>query len=300
LRRLPRFEYFKPDSFEGAVKILTEHQGRIRPLAGGTDLLIAMKEKGLTVGNVVDLKGIGGYDFVQESKGQIEIGALASIRSVESSPLIRGKFPFLAAAAGMIGSAQIRNKATLGGNLCNAAPSAETAPALICLGASVEIIDGEGTRNIPLEEFFLGPGRTVLNGSGLVRKIIIPLLPPNAAGVYYKHSPRRAMDLAVVGVACLVRLDSRKERCTDARIVLGAVAPMPLRAKQAEAAIKGKEITEKEIEEAGVAASREAKPITDVRGSVEHRTEMVGFFVKKGIREVLAAIKSDSCQRDER
>ena len=300
MRRLPRFEYFRPDSFEAALRILSEHKGRIRPLAGGTDLLIAMKEKGLNLENILDLKGIEGYDSIQESEGQIEIGALASIRSIETSPLIREKFPFLSAAAGMIGSAQIRNKATLGGNLCNAAPSAETAPSLICLRAMAEIIDEKGMRVIPLEEFFVGPGQTVLNGAGLMRKILIPPLPPHSGGIYFKHSPRRAMDLAVVGVACLLILDSGKKRCTDARIVLGAVAPTPLRAKGAEALIKGKEITEKEIEEAGETASREAKPITDVRGSAEHRTEMVRLFAKRGISDILAMIKSDLHQGAER
>jgi aerobic carbon-monoxide dehydrogenase medium subunit len=300
LRRIPRFDYFKPDSFEAAVRILSEHKGRIRPLAGGTDLLIAMKEKGLTVQNILDLKGIKGYDSIQEAKDQVEIGALASIRSVETSPLIRQKFPFLSAAAGMIGSAQIRNKATLGGNLCNAAPSAETAPALICLRAMVEIIDEKGMRVVPLEEFFVGPGQTVLNGAGLMRRILIPPLELNSRGIYFKHSPRRAMDLAVVAVACLLTLDPDKMRCIDVRIVLGAVAPTPLRAKGAEALIKGKEITEKEIEEAGETAGREAKPITDVRGSAEYRTDMVRLFVKRGIRDVLQMIKSDSRQRDER
>jgi carbon-monoxide dehydrogenase medium subunit len=300
LRRLPRFEYFKPDSFEAAVRILGEHKGRIRPLAGGTDLLIAMKEKGLTLENVLDLKGIKGFDSIQESKGQIEIGALATIRSIETSPLIRTKIPFLSVAAGMIGSVQIRHRATLGGNLCNASPSAETAPSLFCLAASAEIIDEKGVRVIPLEEFFVGPGQTVLNGSGLMRKILIPPLPPNSACIYFKHSPRRAMDLSVVGVACLLTFDSARRRCTDARIALGAVAPTPLRVKGAETLIRGKEITEKEIEEAADSASREAKPITDVRGSAEYRTDMVHWFVKKGIRDILARIKSDSHQEAER
>lgn len=292
MRKLPKFNYFKPESFEEAIQLMKKYEGKIHPLAGGTDLFVAMKEKGATPENIIDLKGIKGYDFIRENNGQIEIGALASIRSIETSPLIKRKFPFLAEAAGKLGSVQIRNKATIGGNLCNAAPSAETAPSLICLNAMMEIMDENGVRVIPLEAFFTGPGQTVIDGCGLMTKIIIPPLPQNSAGIYFKHSPRRAMDLAVVGVGCVLTFGSDKKRCIDSRIALGAVAPIPLRAKRTEAVIKGKEIAEKEIEEAGEVASQEAKPITDVRGSAEYRTEMVKVFVKRGIRETLKRIRS--------
>lgn len=292
MRRLPRFEYFKPGSFEEAIKILKEHKGKIKPFAGGTDLLVGMKEKGVTYENVLDLKGIKGYDFIRENSGNVEIGALASIRSIELSALINQRFPFLSQAVAKLGSVQVRNRATIGGNICNAAPSAEAAPSLICLKAQAEIIGEKGTRVVSLDDFFTGPGQSVLNGAELVTKFIIPPLPANAAGAYFKHSPRRAMDIAVVGVGVVLTLDSAKKKCIESRIVLGAVAPVPLRAKRAEAVINGKEITEKEIQEAGEIASQEAKPITDVRGSAEYRVEMVKVFTKRGIREALRLIKS--------
>jgi len=292
LRKLPKFNYFKTESFEEAIQLMKKYRRKIQPLAGGTDLFVAMKEEGPAPENIIDLKGIKDYDFIRENNGQIEIGALASIRSIEISPLIKRKFPFLAEAAGKLGSVQIRNKATIGGNLCNAAPSAETAPSLICLNAMMELMDENGVRVIPLEAFFTGQGQTVIGGCGLMTKIIIPPLPPNSAGIYFKHSPRRAMDLAVVGVGCVLTLDSDKKRCIDSRIALGAVAPIPLRAKRTETVIKEKEITEKEVEEAGEVASQEAKPITDVRGSAEYRTEMVKVFVKRSIRETLKRIRS--------
>lgn len=284
--KLPRFEYFRPGSFEEAIKILRKYEGKIRPLAGGTDLFIAMKEKGTAWENVLDLKGIRHYDFIRETDGGIEIGALATIHSVETSPLIKKKIPFLADAAGKIGSIQIRNKATIGGNLCNAAPSADTAPALLCLGAEMEIVEESGARRIPLEDFFMGPGKTMLGNSSLLEKIIIPFPPPNSAGVYFKESPRRAMDLAVVGVSCLLTLDRAKKKCLHCRIALGAVAPTPMRAKKAEMLLIGREVTEKEIAAAGEVASQEARPISDVRGSAEFRREMVKVFVKKGVREL--------------
>jgi carbon-monoxide dehydrogenase medium subunit len=282
-RKLPKFEYFRPESFEEAVKILRKHEGQIRPLAGGTDLFIAMKEKGAAWENVLDLKGIPDSDFIREADGGIEIGALATIRSVETSPLIKEKIPLLAGAAGTIGSVQIRNKATLGGNLCNAAPSADMAPGLLCLGAMVEIMEDSGASRIALEDFFVGPGKTILRGSALLKKIIVPFGPPNSAGIYYKESPRRAMDLAVAGVSCLLTFDSAKKKCLDCRIALGAVAPTPMRAKKAELLLMGREVTEKEIAAAAEMASQEARPISDVRGSAEFRREMVKVFVRRGV-----------------
>ncbi|HBB15506.1 MAG TPA: hypothetical protein DCZ97_00355 [Syntrophus sp. (in: bacteria)] len=292
MRKLPRFDYFMVTTFEEALELLQKYHGQIRPLAGGTDLFIAMKEKDAHPENILDLKGIKGFDFIREIEGGIEIGALATIRSIETSPLIKQRFPLLSEAAGKLGSVQVRNRATIGGNLCNAAPSAETAPPLICLQAEAEVIEISGIRRVPLEEFFTGPGQHVLNGSGLMRSIIVPFTPENCGGVYFKYSPRKAMDLAVVGVGCVLTLDAEKKRCLNSRIVLGAVSPIPLRVRKAEAMVNGREITEKEIEEAGVVASQEANPITDVRGSAEYRREMVKVFVKTGIREVLNLIRT--------
>ena len=292
MRRLPKFNYFRPESFEEAVRLLREHRGRIRAFAGGTDLFVAMKEKGVTFENVLDLKGIRGSDSISRADGTIEIGALASIRSVETSPLIREMLPFLSEAAGKLGSVQVRNRATIGGNICNASPAAETAPALIALGAQVEIIGEKGPRAAPLEKFFLGPGRSILEETELVTKILLPPLPPNSGGAYLKYGPRRAMDIAVVGVGCVLTLDSGKKKCLDSRILLGAVAPIPLRANMAEAAVNGTEVTEREIEEAGERAKQEARPITDIRGSAEHRAERVKVFVRRSLREALRVIRA--------
>jgi CO/xanthine dehydrogenase FAD-binding subunit len=292
VRKLPIFNYFSPQSMDEAIKILREKEGKIRPFAGGTDLFVAMKEKGVSCENILNLKSIKGFDFIRESNGNIEIGALATIRSIETSELLESRVPFLSAAAGRLGSIQIRNMATLGGNICNASPAAETAPALLALEASVEIVGDEKQKIVSLEDFFIGPGLTVLKEKELVTKFIIPPMPEDSAGVYFKHSPRQAMDIATVSVCCLLTLDSDRKRCIDSKIVLGAVAPKPIRATMAEAMVNRKEISEKEIERAGEAASQEAKPIADIRASAEYRTEMVKVFVRKGIREVLRKLKS--------
>ncbi len=292
MKTLSRFEYFKPRSFEEAIKLLNEHKGKIRPLAGGTDLIVSMKEKGLKVQNILDLKGIEGYDFIREANGSIEIGALTTIRSIETSQIIRQRCPFLSEAAGVLGSVQVRNMATIGGNVCNASPSAEMAPPLMALEAQLEIIGDKGTRRVPLEGFFTGPGQSVLMENELVTMLVIPLLPPNSAGAYIKHSPRKAMDIAVVSVCCAITFDFDKRRCIDSRVVLGAVAPTPLRARRVESVLNNKEITEMEIEEAMGVAACEARPITDIRASAQYRTEMIKVFVGRGIREASRRIRS--------
>ena len=286
------FEYVSPNTRAQAISLLGADWGKAEILAGGTDLFIAMKEKGAAWENILDLKGIPDYDHIRETDGRIEIGALATIRSVETSPLLKEKIPFLAEAAGKIGSVQIRNRATLGGNLCNAAPSADTAPTLICLGAEGEIVEEGGARRIPLEDFFLGPGKTALRESALLTKVLIPLPASNSRGFYFKESPRRAMDLAVVGVSCLLTLDPARKKCLDCRIALGAVAPTPMRAKKAEMLLIGREVTEEKIAAAAHAASEEASPISDVRGSADFRREMVKVFVKRGVRELLNGTRS--------
>jgi carbon-monoxide dehydrogenase medium subunit len=287
LRRLPKFEYFRPDSFEEAIQILKAHKGRIRPIAGGTDIIVAMKEKGVTWENLLDLKGIKGFDLIRDVDGHIEIGALTSIRAIEKSSLLKERVPFLTESASVLGSVQVRNMATVGGNICNAAPSAELAPALIGLRATLEIIGDEGPRIIPVEDFFIGPGQCALGDSELLRKFIIQPLPEHSAGAYFKHSPRKAMDIAVVGVGCVLTCDGKSKKCTDARVVLGAVAPTPMRAKRAESALTGKIITESEIREAASLAGQEARPITDVRGSAQYRREMVKVFTARSICEAL-------------
>ncbi len=293
-RKLPKFAYFRPESFSEALDLLKTYEEKIRPLAGGTDLFVAMKEKGAVWEYVLDLKAIPETDFIRRADGCIEIGALTTIRSVETSSLIQKEIPLLAAAAGTIGSVQVRNRATIGGNVCNAAPSADMAPALLCLGARGEMIAASGTKEVLLEEFFLGPGKTVLGNSALLKKIIIPFPPSKSAGIYHKESPRRAMDLAVAGVACLLAFDERGKRCLTCRIALGAVAPTPIRAKKAEALLANREITAEEIAAAGEAAVAEASPISDVRGSAEFRREMVRVFVKRGLEEALQAARSQS------
>ncbi|HXG53678.1 MAG TPA: xanthine dehydrogenase family protein subunit M [candidate division Zixibacteria bacterium] len=289
MKRTEPFEFYQPATLREASRIVLEKGPGGRFLAGGTDLVIAMKEKGLLPKYVVDLKRIPGLTGIQENgDGGIVIGALTTMREIETSPLLRRKYPFLAQSAAEVGSIQIRNRATVGGNMANATPSADVAPSLIALDAQVTIAGADGERSLPLEEFFRGPGQTVMRPEEILTAITIPKSAPGLVGEYIKFSPRDMMDLAYVGVAVAFALEAGERRCTGVRIVLGAVAPTPLRARRAEAAVEGRVLTEEVAAAAGEEAARESRPISDVRSSAEYRRAMVGAMTKRALLNAAA------------
>ena len=254
-----------------------------RFLAGGTDLVIAMKEKGLLPKYIVDLKRIPGMSGIHEnSDGTITIGALTTMYTIETAPLIKKKYPFLAQSAAEVGSIQIRNRATIGGNMANSTPSADVAPSLIALNTTAKIARADGERAIAMEEFFRGPGQNVMSADEILTEITIPKTSPQLVGEYIKFSPRDMMDLAYIGVAVAYDLGGDK-RCSNVRIVLGAVAPTPLRAKNSEAMLEGEVLSEALAAKVGDEAARESKPISDVRSSADYRRAMVGVMTKRAI-----------------
>jgi len=287
------FEYVVPEKLEEAVSLLVQHDGKAAILAGGTDLLVKMRDRVLQPGLLIDLKHItdlSGIDY-SEAEG-LRIGALVNICDIEKSKLIQEKFSMLSQAAGTLGSVQVRNKATVGGNLCNAAPSADMAPSLLGLGASVTLAGPGGESLLPLEEFFTGPGETVLGKGQILKDVRVPNMSAHSEGIYLKFSRRKAMDLALVGVASVLTMDSALANCTDIRIVLGAVAPTPLRAKRAEAVLRGNKISDFLIKEAAKVASEEAAPITDVRASLWYRKQIIKVLVNQSIVQALEKLKS--------
>ena len=258
-------------------------------LAGGTDILLGIKSGQIQSPVVVDLKGISGLTGISSDQNGLYIGALTTVREIETSSVIQEKAPILALAASKLGSVQVRNRATIGGNLCNAAPSAELAPALLCLKAKVEITGLHGSREVALEQFFTGPRQTVIQKGELLSRITFPQFEDNSGGVYYKLSVRKAMDIAFVGVA--VCLEVSDEKVLDARIGLGAVAPVPMRAITAEAVLKGFELTADRVERAAKAAAAACQPISDLRASAEYRREMVHNLVARGVQEAFRLAK---------
>jgi carbon-monoxide dehydrogenase medium subunit len=302
MKRTEAFEFYQPATLQEASRLVIENGPGGRFLAGGTDLVIAMKEKGLLPKYIVDLKRVPGLSGIREnSDGSITLGALTTMREIETSPLIKKKHPFLAQSAAEVGSIQIRNRATIGGNMANATPSADTAPALIALNATATIASGGGVRTLALEEFFKGPGQTVMSADEILTEITIPETAPSLVGEYIKFSPREMMDLAYVGVAVAYNLGAKDKKCDGVRIVLGAVAPTPIRAKRAEAVLEGQVLTDALAEKAGQIAAEESKPISDVRSSADYRRAMVGTMTKRALlNAAVGPAKSWYDRRDRR
>ncbi len=291
-----RFEYLRPKSVQEAISLLREHDGKARVIAGGTDLVVDMRA-GMTNQTpklgpqyVIDLESIPELDYIEcDEKQGLRLGALDKIRALEKSSLLHQYYPVISQAAGQLGSVAIRNVATIGGNLCNAVPSAEMPPALIALSAKARIAGFGGDRVIPLEEFFVSSCKTVLNPAELLVEILVPVLPPNTKGVYLKHGKRwGTFDLAIVNVAVVLTLEADNQTCRDVKIVLGAVASTPMRAKKAEAILSGKKIESSLIEKAAQAASEEARPITDIRASAAYRAGMVKVFTRRALEQIMA------------
>ncbi len=300
MKRTEPLAMYQPTSVQEASRLLKENGPGGRFLAGGTDLVIAMKEKGLVPKYVVDLKKIPGLKGIRENTdGSITIGALTTMREIETSPLLKKQYPFLAQSAAEVGSIQIRNRATVGGNMANATPSADVAPSLIGLNALAKIVGANGERTVALENFFRGPGQNVMTDDEILTEITIPKTPRRVFGEYIKFSPREMMDLAYVGVAVVYSL-GEQNHCEGVRIVLGAVAPTPIRARKAEAAIEGQNLTEALADKAGQIAADESKPISDVRSSADYRRAMVATMTKRALLNAAVGPGKSWVERRER
>lgn len=272
-------EYFRPQRIEEAVESLSSFGEAARAIAGGTDLMV---EKPPFVNCLVDLTNLN-LGYVDKEGGGIKIGALTTISELEESPVLqKGPYRAVAAAARSIGSPNIRNMATLGGNLCYGAPSADMPPSLIGLDAEARIFGPKGIRTVALKDFFKGVHKTVLKYDEILKEVFIPG-PPTHTGTDFQKFGRTAVDLALVNVGVRVTCDGGG-RCENSVIVLGAVAPTPMRAAKAEEVLKGKKITEALIEKAALSASAEALPIDDVRASAEYRRELVVHLTKNALR----------------
>lgn len=290
---LSQLEYFTPKSIEEAISLLSEYGEKARIISGGTDLLMQMKNRVTLPDFLINIRDISGLDYINFNKIEgLRIGALTTISSIENSPMIRNKFNILACAASMLGTPVIRRRATIGGNLCNAAPSADTAPALLVLGATVKITGRDGEKVVPVEDLFTGPGQTIIKHGQILTEIQIPALPDKSGGAYIKQTRRHGADLAIVGVAALVSIEG--DTLKDVKIALGAVAPTPIRARKAEEILKGKKLDDKLLEEAGQAASSESKPIDDTRSSADYRKKMVGILVKRAVIHAIAQAKMEA------
>jgi CO/xanthine dehydrogenase FAD-binding subunit len=288
-RRLPKLDYQKPGNLRETLELLDENrEKRCIVYAGGTDVIPKLKARLMNPPQLlVDLKGIKELDFISyDEKTGLRIGALATIASVVEAQIVKKNYPALFQGAKSIASTHIQNRGTIIGNICNAVPSADSAPALLCLGAKVVCVSMAGQRTIPLDRFLIGPSQTSLEPGEIVREIQVPPVTTSTGGAYLKLSPRSRMDLAVVGVAAVVRKDNGA--FGDIRIGLGAVAPTPMRATKAEARLKGETLSDKVIAEAAKIAAQESEPIDDHRASAMYRRMMVEVLVKRAIQQALS------------
>ena len=287
----PEFDYILAEDLESASKLAKEKGDKAMIMAGGTDVILIVKASGGAVDTVIDIKNISGMDQLdfEEGKG-LKVGALTKLFDIQTSKLVKEKMPAVADAAHYVASAQIRRKGTMAGNICNASPSADTAPILTAMDAKVNVFSADGERQIPIGEFFKGVKKTALEKGEIVTSIDIPELKAQEGSAYFKHSVRKAMDLAIIGVAAWVRMDGKK--IADCRIALGGVGITPLRAPEAEKILIGNEISEDLLEQAGQKAAEGCSPISDVRASAEYRSDMVRVYTKRAVKKAVETLKA--------
>lgn len=281
-------DYVRPTTIAETIKLLVDNGHKARPIAGGTDLLV---EKDPEIDIVIDVADLG-LDYVKTDSQGIKIGAATTFTMLETSPaLSKGPYNILAQAAHVVGTPQIRNVATLGGNLCSAVPSADSPPALLALAATVRITGPTGERTINLTDFFLNPRKNALNTGELLVEIQLPVLPTHTAATFIKKGRVAVGDLALVNGAVSLTM-TPEGRCEDLCIALGAVAPTPLRVKKAEAMLRGEKPHEDLLSKVADCAASEISPISDVRGSADYRRTLSRVIVERMLIEVVASLSS--------
>jgi carbon-monoxide dehydrogenase medium subunit len=280
IRRLPKFEYHAPASLPEALDLLSAFGGSARLLAGGTDLLLAMKRRTAAPSHIINLKGIEGLSGIKVDAQGLTIGALTTIAEILRSEAVREVYTPLRDAAAVMASPQVRTLATIGGNLVSAVPSADTAPPLMVLSAQAHITGPAGERTCPVEGLFAGPSVCTIGAAEILTHITVP--EPKGKGAYLKLMRRAALDLALVGAAAFVSLDAGGV-CRSAKVALGAVAPTPIMATEAEGMLEGKVLTEGLAAEVGRVCGSVCRPITDVRSSLDYRCSMVEVLTRRAL-----------------
>lgn len=279
-RTLSEFEYLKPRSIGEAISLLLKYGDKAKVLAGGSDLFIDIKLHGFSPEYLVDITGITELKGITFNGKELRIGAATLLSEIADSQLIRDKYVTLFESVAELATTQVRNIATIGGNICNASPAADTAPPFIVLEAKAEIAGQSGVRAVLLEEFFTGPGQTALQAGDILTAILIPA-PAQHRGTSFIRINRAASDLATLSVAVVLQTDN--SACQEVKIALGAVAPTPVRAKKAEAILKKEGVNQDTIAEAAGAITEEISPITDVRSTADYRKDVAVAITKRAL-----------------
>ncbi len=279
---MSRFEYHQPESLRDAVALAARFGAEASFLAGGTDLIVQIERGRVAPRHVIGLHRVPGLAGI-EANGRIILGARVTHRAIEQAPALAGALRCLIEGAEVIGGHQVRNVATVGGNLVNASPAADLAPCLLALDGVVALVGPDGERELPVERFLLGPNRTARRPDELLNRVSLPGLPARTASAFLKAGRRRAMEISVVCVAARLTLDASLERCLEARVALGAVAPTAVRAREAERALEGQPVGGEAFRRAAEAARAACRPIDDVRASAAFREHLAGVLVRRAL-----------------
>jgi aerobic carbon-monoxide dehydrogenase medium subunit len=285
------FEYRTPKNLKEVHTTLKEYGPDAKLIAGGTALVIMMKQRLVRPSCLISLRSVRGLNGIELKDGGLRIGGLATHRQVESSSLVRRRLPVLAETFHHVATIRVRNMATVGGGLAHADPNQDPPPTLIALGATAKATSPNGSRTIPLDEFFTGYYETVLNPDEIITELFVPKMAANTGAAYLKFLPRTADDYATVSAAAVLTLDKNKKTISDVRIALGSVGSTPIRATAAEAVLRGQPVKAEGFAEAGEKAKEAVDPISDFRGSAGYKKEMAGVFVRRALEKALASIR---------
>lgn len=286
-------QYHTPESFEQAVALANAATGTTRFLAGGTDVLVQLRADIVTPDDLIDIKHIPGtHDIIQNVDGSWTLGVAVTGAEMSEHPTLKNDWPGIVEAMDLVGSTQIQGRATLVGNLCNGSPAADSVPAMIAAGVSVSVTDAGGTREVAAADIHTGPGQTSLQKGEVISAVNIPAVQPNSADAYLRFIPRTEMDIAVVGVAINLTLEG--DTITEAKVVLGAVAPSYVTVADAASALIGSTLDEAALDALAAAASAACNPIDDKRGTVEFRTQVSGVLAKRAATIAYARAKGES------
>jgi aerobic carbon-monoxide dehydrogenase medium subunit len=288
------FEYRTPKNLKEVHASLKEFGTDAKLIAGGTALIIMMKQRLVQPSCLVSLRSVRGLNGIEVKDGGLRIGGLATHRAVETSSLVRRRLPLLAETYHHVATVRIRNTATVGGGLAHADPNQDPPPTLIALGATIKATSPNGSRVIPLDTFFTDYYETVLNPDEIITELFVPKLPANSGAAYLKFLPRTADDYATVSAAAVLTLDKNKKTIADARIALGSVGTTPIRATAAEAVLRGQPLKAEAFVEAGEKAKEAVDPVSDFRGSAGYKKEMAAVFVRRALEKALANIRQQS------
>ena len=282
--------YESPDTLEAAAKLLAAESGDARVLAGGTDLLVQMRSEVLSPALIVDIKRVAETRAIKEEAGGYRIGAAVTGAELKEHPKLKGIWPGVVEAANLIGSTQVQGRATMGGNLCNGSPAADSVPALIAASAVATVVGPNGRRDIKVEDVMLAPRKLALTKGEIIASFLLPARAPHSGDAYLRFIPRTEMDIAVVGCGLSLTLDNGGT-CTAARVSLGAVAARPLLVADAAKALIGTKVDTAALAKLDAAARAACKPIDDKRGTIEFRIDVAGVLAKRAALIALERVR---------